>query len=328
MMQRKALVIFACTMSGLALVFVGLPTIDRHLALRFMLLFVVAAVGLPFLIALAWPGPLWYDVPDRRVVAAKARAAAAAKKASSGAAKRPAGAVATAAGRAPQPVVEAEEEVADRIRWAARIGVAFSAWALLSSVVSSHPALSFFGLYINGNGEIMVLAFVSAWAIGVAVGAELRRPLEWVLIGSTLLNALVAVIEGALGKGLIAGRAPGLLDNPVYVAAILAAGLWLVVRRFDDDPRIWAPAVVVITAGIQASGSRWAAILIPVAVVGALLFMPWRTVAAVGALAVAGLVIGALLIGLGSTPSSTSRRADASVRPRLSSARCSPSSRS
>lgn len=147
--------------------------------------------------------------------------------------------------------------VAVPVRWA----LAFTAVAAASAAVAGNRTVAVFGLYNWGTGFIFVASLAGAYALGAALDAPGRRHLERALVAGVLVNAAVAVPEmlsdlSVFSLGLFDGRSPGLLGNPVFLGGLVAAGPALLAPRFGRRPAAWAPAVALVGAAAQLSGSR------------------------------------------------------------------------
>jgi hypothetical protein len=187
----------------------------------------------------------------------------------------------------------------------------FLAVATLATALSAQPILSLFGLYNWGTGLLFVAALVGAWALGSSVGAGGVASVELALIAGVLVNAVVALVQGAVALDVTPftryeGRAAGLLSNPVYLATLTAGGLALVLPRVRTNPLRWGTATVVVAAALQLSGSRFALGL--AVVVGLVTLVRDRRPAllAVGALAL-GLLLGVGIGALGGASTGSGR---------------------
>ncbi len=193
-------------------------------------------------------------------------------------------------------------------KWAARLAVAFIVIGAVSAAFAAEPLLAFFGLYIHLAGWLFMVALAGCWALGTGFSDTDRRWLELAIIGGALVNAAVAVLQqlvglGALGLPDYQGLPDGLLGNPVFLSALLAGSVALVVPRFLAEPRRWWWALVVIGAALGMSGERLSALL-AVVVVAYALWRAWRARAGEDgpgswrrSEALAGLVVGSLLVG-------------------------------
>lgn len=176
--------------------------------------------------------------------------------------------------------------------------IAFLAVAALATGLSAQPIQSLFGMFLWGTGLLFVAAIVGAWALGARVDAGGVAAVELALIAGVLVNAVVAVVQGAFALDLepftrYEGRAAGLLGNPVYLATLMAGGLALVMPRVRTNRARWGTATVVVAAALQLSGSRFALVL--AIFVGALMVLRERRLALP---AVAALTVG-LFLGVG-----------------------------
>src|SRR3954452_17985299 len=82
-------------------------------------------------------------------------------------------------------------------RRATLAAVIFLTLAAAATALSPQPILSLFGLYSWGTGLLFVAVLVGAWALGASVDGAGVRGVENALIAAVLLNAVVAVIQGA-----------------------------------------------------------------------------------------------------------------------------------
>jgi len=302
-MRWRPVAVFAVGISLVGPTLVGNRWIDLHLAPRFALLLGLAAVGLPYLVVLALPGPPRVETVRRPVRPRTRQHERPRPKARSANGRQQGQRTATARATASVSASEVAPAVSNLVRWTARFGLAFCVWGLLSSILSPHPALALFGLYISGNGELMVLAIAGAWAVGCVAGAGARQTIEWALLTAVGINTIVALAQGVSG----AGRTTGAFNNPVYLAGLLSGGLWLIIRRFSGDWRVWGAAAAAVAAAIQMSGSRSSIVLMPVVAVAAGRVLPFRRAVLVATFLAGGLLLGGLLFTVGGGSSATSR---------------------
>jgi O-antigen ligase len=168
--------------------------------------------------------------------------------------------------------------------WAARLAVAFVVVALLSTLNSVRPVLAVVGLYDQFTGLLFIAAMAGCWAIGTGLTAPDRRLLESAFIAAAVVNAVVALFQeffnlGTIGLYSYASVDPdGLLGNPVFFGAVLAASLALIGPRFVVSPRRWWFPAALITVGLGIGGERLPAILaVAVALWGLLVaWWAWR----------------------------------------------------
>lgn len=184
--------------------------------------------------------------------------------------------------------------------------VVFLAIAALATALSRQPILSLFGLFSWGTGLLFVAVLVSAWALGTSVDEPGVSLFENALIAGILVNAVVAVVQGAFSLDTepftrYEGRAAGLLGNPVFLGTLMLGGLALLLPRVRTNGPRWAAATVVVAAALQLSGSRFALAL--AVGTGVILVARWRqsAVLAIGALAL-GLLLG---VGIGAAGGTT-----------------------
>ncbi|HEY2427852.1 MAG TPA: O-antigen ligase family protein, partial [Acidimicrobiales bacterium] len=206
-------------------------------------------------------------------------------------------------------------------RRAARWALAWLAWAAISTALAPRPWLSFWGEYQIGTGWVFLAALAASWAIGARAGRPAGRLVAQALLAGCALQAAVAVAEQVVslapfGVSTFEGRSAGLYGNPVYLGELLCGGLWLALwwlREADADrPRAVAAgigSVVVITAGLDLSGSR-AALALGIAA-GALVTVRARGIRrlVVAASLVAGIAVAGLaaLGARGTSTTATSR---------------------
>ncbi|HWW53752.1 MAG TPA: O-antigen ligase family protein [Acidimicrobiales bacterium] len=214
-------------------------------------------------------------------------------------------------------------------RRAALLALAFGAWAGLATLTAPDHNVAFWGRYSIGTGLVFVLALIGAWMLGAAMRPGTAGLIEQVLLVACLANAGVALLQqltdlSSYGLALYAGRSAGLYGNPVYLAELLAGGLWLAVCRLGRDrPATGALAVLVIAAGVAVSGSRFGLALAVVAAAAAWLHLTRKRAALSAVLIAVGLLLGTLLgaasvSGGGTTSVARVEAAPASgVRPRL-----------
>ena len=193
--------------------------------------------------------------------------------------------------------------------WAARLAVAFVVIGAVSAAFAAEPLLAIFGLYVHLAGWLFMVALAGCWALGTGFADTDRRWLELAIIGGALVNAVVAVLQQLVGLSALGfpdyqGLPDGLLGNPVFLSALLAGSVALVVPRFLAAPRRWWWVLVAICAALGTSGERLSALLAVVVAAYAL----WRAWGARAdddgghgawrrSEALAGLVVGSLLVG-------------------------------
>jgi O-antigen ligase len=195
----------------------------------------------------------------------------------------------------------------------ARWALAWLAWAIIATLLAPNPMTALWGEYGVGTGLVFLLALGGAWAIGTRAGPQARPLIANALIIGCTANAALAVAEQlvdlrAFGVAVYEGRSAGLYGNPVYLAGLLAGGLWLTLWQLARPQSTTArgrvavvAAAALMAAGIELSGSR-AALLVAVgaAVVTARSVRGrWRVgiVAVVAAGIAAGALIGAVAPG-------------------------------
>ena len=191
------------------------------------------------------------------------------------------------------------------LRWVVAAAVAFLAVGLLSTLVSTSPNIGFFGLYLWGTGWLLWLGAVAAFAIGASLSVNDRRWLFGGLIVGALGNAAVAVWQVVVnpptpGLGLYDGtQADGLLGNPIHLEALMLGGLALILGRTCRSPLRWAPAVLLLTIGLEFTAERLGLPILALLVCYAIFAYGVRRGATFGALVLAGFGIGYLGGGSG-----------------------------
>lgn len=138
--------------------------------------------------------------------------------------------------------------------------------AALSTALSGDAVVSVIGPYGAGTGLLFVLSLVALWALGYTSGAQARDAVVTGILAAAGVNSVVALLQplvdlDALGLALEQSRSHGLTGNPVHLGVFLTGALPLAVDRFLTDRR-WAPAVLLLGAGLQTSGSRFAFLLV------------------------------------------------------------------
>jgi len=216
-------------------------------------------------------------------------------------------------------------------RRVALLALAFGAWAGVATIAATDRNVAFWGRYSIGTGLLFVMALIGAWMLGAAMRPGATRLVERALLIACVVNAGVALVQqvvdlSSYGLAVYQGRSAGLYGNPVYLAELLAGGLWLAVCRFErggSAHRAAAAAALVLSAGVAVSGSRFG---LGLAVVAALLALPrlgWRRGAAAAVVIAVGLGAGTLLgaAGFGGAGTTSVARVEAApangVRPRL-----------
>jgi hypothetical protein len=146
----------------------------------------------------------------------------------------------------------------------------------VSTLLSHSLNIGFFGLYLWGTGWLLWLGAVGAFAIGASLGPNDRRLLFAGLLVGALGNALVAVLQNiasiqTAGLTLFDGvQADGFLGNPIHLEALLLGALALVLGRACRSPLRWAPAVLLLTIGLEFTFERFALVILAFLVLYAL----------------------------------------------------------
>ncbi|MHB8220695.1 MAG: O-antigen ligase family protein [Acidimicrobiales bacterium] len=146
--------------------------------------------------------------------------------------------------------------------WAARAAVGFVVVAGIATVLSKAPLHSVVGDYTDMTGLLFFGGLAACWALGTGVSAADRRLVENAIIWAAALNALVAFYQRfpglkGVGLGMYGGNQPdGLLGNPVFFGALLAASLALLAPRMFERPGVWAPVTALVAFATALSGER------------------------------------------------------------------------
>ena len=164
--------------------------------------------------------------------------------------------------------------------WAARAALAFVAAGALSTAFSTRPVLALVGLYNQFDGWLFMVVLVGCWALGTTLGRPDRHLLESSLIAAALVNTAAALLEQVVGLEHIGittynGQPTGLLGNPVYLGALLAATAALLGTRFVTDPRRWWLPTAAVAVGLGVGGERLPA-LAALAVAAVEVLFGWR----------------------------------------------------
>jgi hypothetical protein len=202
----------------------------------------------------------------------------------------------------------------------------FLTTSLVSALVSHNPLIGMLGLYYWGTGWLFIAALVGAWAIGRSLDERAAGLVQGAVLAAALLNAVVALLETvadltALHLGRFGDRAPGLLGNPIHLGAFVGAAIAIVVPRAARAPWRWSGAVVVLAAGAQASGSRFAIVVVTGVAIWVFARHGARLGSVVAALIVMGLALGTAAAAVGGGSQIASSRvtvaAENGMRPRL-----------
>ncbi len=180
----------------------------------------------------------------------------------------------------------------------AMAAASFLGLAALATALADEPLMSLFGEYFSLNGFLFVAACVATWALGRTARGRTGF-VEVALLAGASVNAAVAWLQastdlGVEGLGLFQGRAQGLMGNPVFLAALCAGGLWLVLAREHraERPLMWLALAGFLLGAIELSGSR-------ISLAGAFGVVVWFVVAHLrrAAWARAGFVVLAVVAG-------------------------------
>ncbi len=150
--------------------------------------------------------------------------------------------------------------------WAARCAAGFLAVGFLSAVLSASVGLSFFGIYQHGTGWVFFAMVAGCFGLGTGIGRTRRDWLDNALIAGAVVNAVLAFGQQFIGLNSVgiesdSGIADGILGNPVFFGALLAAALALVAPRFIANPKRWWPVLAVVGTALGISGERLPALL-------------------------------------------------------------------
>lgn len=196
---------------------------------------------------------------------------------------------------------------------AALAGVAFVVAVVLSTAVSTAPWMAALGLYNWGTGAVFWIAVVGMWSLGASTAPEDRGLIGAALLAGIGVSAAVGLVQALSGVGLgylaVPGRATGLAGNAVQLGGLAAAATMY--AAWQRRPH-WGWPVVALAAAmtVQLSGTRFALLLLPVAVVAAFI----RRGKVAGAVFAIALVVGAAAGGwvaeIGQLESAAGRTAD------------------
>jgi O-antigen ligase len=191
---------------------------------------------------------------------------------------------------------------------AAIAGLAYLAWAGLSTLLAPQPRLAFHLGYAGDRGWVFLAAFLGCWAVGRWRG---RRAEPLVTAGLLLglgLNVAVAlrqaVSDGPGLLGLSEGRAIGFVLSPVYLGAIMSGGLVLAAAYLGRASRSWwrwLPAAVAFAMTVNLAGSRIGLVGAAVLGVAAVRRGGWRRTSAFVAATLVGAVLAAALLNSSGT---------------------------
>ena len=188
----------------------------------------------------------------------------------------------------------------------AALALALVSVATVSALASDNPAMSLWGVQYWGHGLLFVLALAGMWAIGACAGPSGARAVERLLVFGVVSNAVVAVIQvfTDLDRFGVTGyfeQSTGLLGQPAYLGMLLLGGIWLLSARASAvTASLWSYGLLVVVAvGLQLSGERAPLLLAPVVgfLAGQRVTVARRSLLA--AVVVGGLLLGAIVGGLG-----------------------------
>jgi O-antigen ligase len=182
------------------------------------------------------------------------------------------------------------------LRLAASAATALLAVASLSAALSPDPVAAITGRYAQGTGLVFVIGIAGAWALGAAAANRADR-VSTALLAVAVVNGLIGVLQATglvtiPGTGLVDGRAPGLLGNPVQLAALLTGGLALAVGGARRRPAAAVAVAFSMAFALQATGSRYALVAAVVVVAAGVVRHRWALGAVLAAAVVAGSAAG------------------------------------
>ncbi|MHB1717309.1 MAG: O-antigen ligase family protein [Acidimicrobiales bacterium] len=213
--------------------------------------------------------------------------------------------------------------------WASRVALAFVAATGVATLGSARPVLSLVGNYDQWTGLVFFAVLAGAWALGSLVTERGRPQLETALIGAAVVNGVIALVQQFVGLQSTLpsyGDQPtGVLGNPVFLGALLAAAVALLGDRVRTDPRRWLLPAAVVVVALGVDGERLPALL-AVAVLAAEVVVGYRRGHLKASLlyavaATAGIVVGSVLAsvagGLGVVAHAASSQATETFGDRL-----------
>jgi hypothetical protein len=162
--------------------------------------------------------------------------------------------------------------------WAARAAIGFVLVTAVATVLARTPWLAVAGVYLQGTGLVFFISVAGCWALGTGLRGRDRRFFESALIAGALVNSGLMVVQrfvdlDGIQLATYSGQPDGLLGNPVFTGALVAAALVLIAPRFLKDPSLLnAAAVVVLGVGLAISGERLPVVVAALVVGGVL----WR----------------------------------------------------
>jgi hypothetical protein len=195
---------------------------------------------------------------------------------------------------------------------AAIAGTAFLVAAALATLLSPSPRLALVGLYNDGTGLLFVAVVVGAWALGRRLSPRAVRLLGSVVLACAVANAVMCWMQMStvVGDGIVfarvAGRAPGLLGNPVHVSALLVGAFAIALERACEPATIrrtdhlaYVAACALFASGVQLSGGRTGLVLVGVVLVFGLVRRGPRTALVVAGCAALGVVLASVAFTAG-----------------------------
>ncbi len=213
--------------------------------------------------------------------------------------------------------------------WASRLALAFAAAAGVATLGSARPVLSLVGNYNQWTGLAFFAVLAGVWALGSLVTDRGRPLLETALIGAAVVNGVIALVQQFVGLQSTLpsyGDQPtGVLGNPVFLGALLAAAVALLGDRVRADPRRWVFPTAIVVVALGVDGERLPALL-AVAVLGIEVVVGYRRGHLKASLlyavpATAGIAVGSLLAsavgGLGVVAHAASSQATETFGDRL-----------
>jgi O-antigen ligase len=175
---------------------------------------------------------------------------------------------------------------------------AFLLIAAVSVLFADAPMMSLLGEYFSVNGWMLLAISVAVWSLGRAASGRAQL-IENAILVAAVINAAVGWIELSTvvhleGIGPYEGRAPGLMANPAFFAALCSGALWIALSRERRSTRPLVPLVLVgfLFGAVELSASRVSLIASVVIIIGFLVAhlrtKDWRRAAALAAVVIVG----------------------------------------
>lgn len=166
--------------------------------------------------------------------------------------------------------------------------------ALVATLLSPSPLLSFVGAYNLGTGWLYVAGLVACWAIARRLSSVGVNRLEQALIAAVLGNVVIGLLTPFVDFYVLRldpdGHAQGLVGNPGPYGVLLVCGMTLLLPRFANRPARWLLPIIATAAAVELSASR-GPFLAMLGLVGAFVLVK-RPRVMVTAMLVAAVVVG------------------------------------